>query len=175
MVIPVILLGEERDRHLPDALRSLLGERCAWKTRNGIFLEGRCKGAAAGAVGVLVGGCRRRAGSIKGKFFAKAPAGASAARKVHPARPGWRSAGAMRTALHPLRRHRGTADVQHAGECGRLCTNPVGSIGRQLHCAGRAPVCTAVQFERLRDALLRSCPFAAGNEEIKSILCEGLA
>ena len=27
MVIPVILLGEERDRHLPDALRSLLGER----------------------------------------------------------------------------------------------------------------------------------------------------
>ena len=139
------------------------------------FLEGRCKGAAAVAVGVLVGGCRRRAGSIKGKFFAKAPAGASAARKVHPARPGWRSAGAMRTALHPLRRHRGTADVQHAGECGRLCTNPVGSIGRQLHCAGRAPVCTAVQFERLRDALLRSCPFAAGNEEIKSILCEGLA
>ena len=169
MMIPVILLGEARDRHLPDALRSLLGERCAWQTREGIFWKADAK------VLLLELSASSWAGSIKGKFFAKAPAGASAARKVHPARPGWRSAGAMRTALHPLRRHRGTADVQHAGECGRLCTNPVGSIGRQLHCAGRAPVCTAVQFERLRDALLRSCPFAAGNEEIKSILCEGLA
>ena len=43
MVIPVILLGEERDRHLPDALRSLLGERCAWKTRNGIFWKADAK------------------------------------------------------------------------------------------------------------------------------------
>ena len=37
MVIPIILLGEARDRHLLDALRSLLGERCAWQTREGIF------------------------------------------------------------------------------------------------------------------------------------------
>lgn len=37
MMIPVILLGEARDRHLLDALRSLLGERCAWQTREGIF------------------------------------------------------------------------------------------------------------------------------------------
>ena len=173
MMIPVILLGEARDRHLLDALRSLLGERCAWQTREGIFWKADAKVLLlelSASSWVDVGG-----GSIKGKFFAKAPAGASAARKVHPARPGWRSAGAMRTALHPLRRHRGTADVQHAGECGRLCTNPVGSIGRQLHRTGRASVFIAVQFECLRDALLRSCPFAAGNEEIKSILCEGLA
>ena len=33
MMIPVILLGEARDRHLPDALRSLLGERCCWSCR----------------------------------------------------------------------------------------------------------------------------------------------
>ena len=37
MMIPGILLGEARDRHLLDALRSLLGERCAWQTREGIF------------------------------------------------------------------------------------------------------------------------------------------
>ena len=37
MVIPIILLGEARDRHLLDALRSLLGERCARQTREGIF------------------------------------------------------------------------------------------------------------------------------------------
>ena len=40
MMIPIILLGEARDRHLLDALRSLLGERCAWQTREGIFWKG---------------------------------------------------------------------------------------------------------------------------------------
>ena len=42
MVIPIILLGEARDRHLLDALRSLLGERCAWQTREGIFWKEMC-------------------------------------------------------------------------------------------------------------------------------------
>lgn len=37
MVIPVILLGEEEDRHLPNALYRLLGERCARQERKGIF------------------------------------------------------------------------------------------------------------------------------------------
>ena len=37
MMIPIILLGEARDRHLLDALRSLLGERCACQTLEGIF------------------------------------------------------------------------------------------------------------------------------------------
>lgn len=43
MMIPVILLGEARDRHLLDALRSLLGERCAWQTREGIFWKADAK------------------------------------------------------------------------------------------------------------------------------------
>ena len=85
MVIPVILLGEERDRHLPDALRSLLDRRCAWKTRNGIFWKADAKVLLlelSASSWVDVGGGLER---LKGKFFAKAPAGASAARKVHPA------------------------------------------------------------------------------------------
>lgn len=36
-MIPVILLGEEQDRRLLDALRSLLGNACGWQEREGIF------------------------------------------------------------------------------------------------------------------------------------------
>lgn len=175
MMIPVILLGEARDRHLLDALRSLLGERCAWQTREGIFWKADAKVLLlelSASSWVDVGGGLV---VLKESFLPKhLPEHLLHARCILPDRGG-EALVQCGLPLHPLRRHRGTADVQHAGECGRLCTNPVGSIGRQLHCAGRAPVCTAVQFERLRDALLRSCPFAAGNGEIKSILCEGLA
>lgn len=170
MVIPIILLGEARDRHLLDALRSLLGERCAWQTREGIFWK---EGAAVMLLDLPASSWVDAGGGLvvlKESFLPQhLPEHLLHARCILPDR-GRRSAAAMRTALHPMRGHRRAADVQHTGGRGRLCTNHVGSIGRQLHCTGGASVFIAVQFERLRDALLRSCPFAAGNGEVKNAL-----
>lgn len=170
MVIPIILLGEARDRHLLDALRSLLGERCAWQTREGIFWK---EGAAVMLLDLPASSWVDAGGGLvvlKESFLLQhLPEHLLHARCILPDQGG-EALLRCRTALHPLRRHRGTADVQHAGECGRLCTNPVGSIGRQLHCTGGASVFIAVQFERLRDALLRGCSFAAGNGEVKNAL-----
>lgn len=113
MMIPVILLGEARDRHLLDALRSLLGERCAWQTREGIFWKADAKVLLlelSASSWVDVGGGLV---VLKESFLPKhLPEHLLHARCILPDRGGEALVNADCPAS--ARRHRGTADVQHA-------------------------------------------------------------
>ena len=161
MVIPIILLGEARDRHLLDALRSLLGERCAWQTREGIFWK---EGAAVMLLDLPASSWVDAGGGLvvlKESFLPQhLPEHLLHARCILPDQGG---EALLRCGL-PCIRCGDTGELRMSStqeDAVVYVQTPL--AGRQLHCTGGASVFIAVQFERLRDALLRGCSFAAGN------------